>query len=329
MAMTRLVALLIALALVPAPPEHRADAGRLDATGAFFYPPAVVQPDQALATTTAGPVLAETYLRYLASNHETEELADLLFDILLARECDSRGLLRSAPVLARSLATKRLSDSGRIKDDEAVRELRPRFATQALRELRVEALIRDDRPVDDAELLALFERRFGRDGVRHRARQLLISYPATRRLLAAREVPDDDESVRRVARERAAALVKRLEAGDAFFDLLVHSDDRSARRLLRDPARAEEAGLVSGYDQQRYGPPFSDAVSGLAPGEHSPPVETAAGLHIIQLLSREVTRFEDVRDALTRQLTARRPTPAEEAALRDRLFEKYQVRISR
>lgn len=327
--MWRVVLLLTGLLFTPLPSQERGGYGRLDGSGAFFFPPFAADPDHVLLETSAGPVETSTYLRYLAAHEDTRHLEELAFDFVLARECESRRLLRSAPVLARGLATRRLHDSGRRTDDGGDSELRRKFANEALRQLRIEAIVRANRKIDEVELRALFERRYGVGGIRAELRQVLVSFAATRRRLARAGRAADPAAVREAARTRATELHGRLGASVAFAQLLGESDDRGTRQQLKDPVRAAAAGLVSGYDQQRYGSSFTTAVQLLAIGEISPPVETTAGFHVVKLISRQATRFEDVADALRRQMSPGRVSPAEVSALRATLLEKYRVRVNR
>lgn len=327
--MSRLVVTFALLATLPLHPQDNRGPGRLDGSGAFFYPEFAGDPDQVLAETNAGPLLTSTYLRHLAGEHGTRQLEDLVFDFVLARECAARRLVRSAPVLARSLATRRLSDSGRISSGRLDPGLRQKFATEALRQMRIDALVRADRKIDDAELRRLFERRYGVGGVSCRVRQVLVSFTATRRRLAQAGEATDVEATRAAAETRARELDDQLRSGTSFQELITQSDDRAARRLRRDPERADQAGFVSGYDQQRYGAAFAKALAELEVGEFSPPVETAAGLHLLQLASRTRTSLADVAPALRAEILSVRVTPAEENALRAALFEKYRVRLNR
>ncbi|MEM7199039.1 MAG: hypothetical protein AAF628_02170 [Planctomycetota bacterium] len=153
--------------LVLGGPQDGVPPTRLDATGAFFYPGLAAAPTAPRAALRGGAIEAGTYLRYLAARVGDRYLEDLAFDLALTRECAARGLARTAPVLARSAAAQRLAASGRSAADDPNGALRRKFATEALRDLRVDALVRADRPVTDAEVRALFARRFGPDGRKH------------------------------------------------------------------------------------------------------------------------------------------------------------------
>ena len=92
--------------------------GRLDASQAFYYPPFAAGADHVLVRTKDGLIDSATYLRYLAARLGTRYLEDLAFDFVLAKECKARGLAKSAPLLARSTAARRLHESGRKQIDD-------------------------------------------------------------------------------------------------------------------------------------------------------------------------------------------------------------------
>ena len=129
------------------------------------------------------------------------------------------------------------------------------------------------------------------------------------------------------SRARAEDLKSRLASGEPWPKVLLESDDRTTRALLRDPARRDEAGLLDGYNYRRYGPGLASVVRSLAVGVVSDPVKTDMGYHIVQVISRKVTRLEDVVGALRKELRARAASPVEAEVLRKRLFAEHEVRI--
>ncbi|MHC4811679.1 MAG: peptidylprolyl isomerase [Planctomycetota bacterium] len=299
---------------------------RLDKTQAFYCPKFAAQPQQVLAETSAGPIDAATYLRYLAARHGTRYLEDLAFDILLARECKARRLGGSAPLLARSNAARRFPESGRSQSGDANGDLRRKFANEALRQLRVDALAAADRAADDKALRALFDRVYGVGGQRVRVRQILVSFALTKERLTAVGESTDEAAVRAAARRRARALREELRSGSDFASLLSKSDDRTTRRLLADPARKTQAGFLAGYNYRRYGQGFADTVRSMDVGEVSAPVESTIGLHLVQLVDRKTTKLEDVEAALRKELGRERARPSEALALRRALLAKYRFR---
>lgn len=319
------ITLLLGCLLLPAGGQGRRDVGRLDVSTAFFQPAFASDPERHLAETRAGPITVETYLRYLAARFGTRYLEDLAFDLLLAEECAARGLARSAPSLARPLGARRFHQSGRRNAQDPRGDMQRKFANEALRQQRIDALVRADRRADETALRALFDRRYGVGGERVVVRHILVSFAATRQRLAASGREPARAQVVAAARARAHTLHRRLRSSDTgFAALLPESDDRQTRRLLRTAPR--EAGLLPDYNYQRYGDAFAAAVRRLAVGAVSGPVETAQGFHLIEVVDREVTRFEDVAAELREAMNRRRTSPAEALALRRALLARYGFR---
>jgi hypothetical protein len=304
-------------------PETFRRAGRLDASRAFYYPGFGTRPETVLATLREGDVDAATYMRYLAGRLGTRYLEDLAFDMVLERECRARGLVKNAPLLARSAAARRFHESGRRAKSDPDGSQQRKFINEALRKMRVDALVAANKRRNKGALRALFDRRFGVGGERVRVRHVLISYRATgRRLHTAGEIAEA-AAVEHAARIHATELRERLRRGDKFDALLGSSDDRTTKTMLRDPKQAPEAGSLPSYNYVRYGESFARAVRVLKVGEVSLPVASSVGYHLVQLLDRKITKLEDVEEQLRQELGRGSAKPAEVSALRRALFEKH------
>lgn len=279
---------------------------RLHSSGAFFT--AVKASVDANAATPivsfgAGEITPAMIADFGGGRSGPRILENLAFAMALARACEELDLARSAPTLARSEATQQSTDGG-PPDSPA----RARRATEALRDLRVVALVGAARARDEDALRALFEHRYGESGVRVRVRHVLSS---------------ERMSSPQTAAERAAELRRSLTNGATFDDLLARSHDRTTRRLLRDPKRRAEAGLLPNYNYHRFGEAFAAAVRGLDVGEVSAPVKSSVGVHLIELAARTVTKLEDVAPALRRQLAGGKARSSEVLALRAQLLDQY------
>ncbi len=280
---------------------------RLDASGAFFSAAeTAAATSPTLARVGGREVTAELLARFGGGRTSPRVLENLAFAMALAAECEERGLARSAPTLARSEAAREAV--GATADDPTARARR---ATEALRDLRIAALVGAARAADSAALQELFEHRYGVGGVRVRLRHVLCT---------------DRMSRPQTAAARAAALRARLEQGAAFEELLASSHDRQTRRLLRDPTRRGEAGELPNYNYYRYGPAFAEAVRGLAVGEVSEPVASPVGVHLIQVVARKETKLEEVAPALRQQLASGKARSSEVLRLRERLLTKHGFR---
>ena len=280
----------------------------LDPSAAFFYP-SLASGVGVVAELGEEPIDAATYLRYLAARLGASAVEDLAFDLALARECTARNLLRSAPTLARGLAVRRLADSGRTDPDGG---LRRRYLNEALRQLRVDALVRADRVVTEGEVRALFERRYGPGGVSVRVRHIAVTLVATRKHLGAGA---ESGAVVAAARSRLAGLARRLADGARFAKRLAESDGRGD--VLDEAAMA------------RFGRPFRQGVVDLEPGEVSGPVQTRIGFHLIQLIDRRETRLSEVTVSLRSALVSGPATAGEERRLRRALLEKHRFHLPR
>jgi hypothetical protein len=296
---------------------------QLDASRGFYHPERAAQPNTVLGELDGEPITMATYLRYLAARDGQRALRELAFDLALERACRERNLASSAPVLARTLATSRLADSGRIGGDGEP-ALRLQFLNEALRQQRIDALVRADRVATDGELQALFERRYGPGGVKLRARHVLVAFAATQRRLAAGGGESDAHTVRTAAQARAQELRERLGAdGPTFTELLAQSDDRATRSALADSEQTSRAGFLTRADLQRLGVTVQNVLAALDPGGISAPVLSDRGFHLLELLERTTTQLEDVAPALRKELLAGSATEAEIRALRAVLLAKY------
>ncbi len=292
----------------------------LDPSRAFFHPGV---DDEPVFETSVGSLDGAAYGRYLVSRFGSRHVEDLAFDFVLARECEARGILRSAPMLARSMAAQRVRSFGPQGVDPW---LRARFTTEALRQLRVDALIGAERQVDESAMQALFDHRYGVGGVRAKVRQLLVSFQSTRARMDTTGVVPTDEIVAEEARTRIDALAARVRQGASLLDLMGETDDRSARWQFVKSSERASAGILPKYNYVRYGDAFAEAVRTLEVGEVSGVVRSDTGFHLIELLDRTITKREDVEAVLRHELGGGRASAVEVKALRDRLLEKYEYR---
>jgi hypothetical protein len=301
------IAILIPVLLATGGTQQPSDGATLDTTHAFYVPGFAT--GKTVAETSLGPIGGATYLRYLAARLGTRHVEGLAFDWLLAQACQARRIGRTAPLLARGMATRRLHSSGR-RDADA--DTRRKFTNEALRELRVQAIVRADRKIDDTSLLEYFDERYGKGGVRSHIRHVFLRVTSSR--------PRNETA------ERAGQLHAKLVAGTSFDDLLAQSDDTATRRALRDPESQSDAGFVPRYNYERFGAKVAACVRSLKVGEVSTPVESSQGFHLIHLVERRITEFADVAEALRTTLRHRRVSKAETRALRRSLFAKYRFR---
>jgi hypothetical protein len=75
-----------------------------------------------------------------------------------------------------------------------------------------------------------------------------------------------------------------------------------ARRRSTEPGAAESGGELGSQPATQFVPEFASAVAALEPGEISRPVQTQFGWHVIYLVDKEVTPFEEVKAGLLEPL---------------------------
>ena len=308
--------------MVLGPSQDTGRGGRLDKTQAFYYPSFASSKPAVLGKSAAGPISSDTYLRYLAGRFGTRYLEDLAFDIALAQECKATGVARAAPMLARSLAARRFHESGRRRAGDPDGSLQLKFANESLQGLRVDALVGARRALDKKALQRLFNRRYGFGGERVVVRQILVSFDGARKRLLESSKSPSETAVVAAAKQRAMQLLQRVPV-EGFTALVAETDERSARRMARDPKRRELAGVLEGYNYLRYGEAFATAVRSLKVSEVSQPIQTKTGFHVIALVSRTVTQLAAVEDLLRQELRRGPAKPADVQILRKELLKKY------
>jgi peptidyl-prolyl cis-trans isomerase C len=115
------------------------------------------------------------------------------------------------------------------------------------------------------------------------------------------------------AREKAAGLLKRLQAGEDFAKLAQESSDDTGSK----PAGGDLGWIVRGQTV----PGFDQAAFALTkPNELSPVVESPFGFHVIQLLERqkpETVPYEKVKDRIAAMLKQQQAQQQVEARVRE------------
>jgi hypothetical protein len=92
---------------------------------------------------------------------------------------------------------------------------------------------------------------------------------------------------RAVARERAEAALRRIQAGEDFATV--------AAELSDEPGAAERGGLLRPGREGSWVPEFWTAASALPAGAHSGVVETEFGFHVLRLEERRPVPLDEVR----------------------------------
>ena len=288
---------------------------------------AVAESDAVLVETDAGLVVRRSeYRDHLERVLGGVRLEELLLDKALEREVaalpaetlpDQVGAVLGDPV---SAARRRVADKvARDFDGDARRHLEWRETVgltaaeelaaervAAVREARIEAIVRARRVPTERDLRRLFDERYGVDGIAVDVRHRLYDFAGARQRLAAAGKPAGPADVEALARTAASAARDSVSNGAAFDEL--------------DPAP------IPGYRYQRFGVEFAEAVRAAEVGDVVGPVRSTAGFHLLQVTARRRTPFEDVRTGLLRAAHEAPVSLAEWTRLRAELLEEYGIR---
>ena len=183
-----------------------------------------------------------------------------------------------------------------------------RHRTKAL----VDRCVMKLRKITEQDVRAKFLEVYGPGGVHVQVRHLLLRKKRT--------AAGNPGSGRDLMAE-AQAIMDELEKDPGRFVELVkaHSEDPMTRR---------NDGFVPNYRSTLFGAAFHEVLTGLqAEGEIGGPVESDYGVHIMQLVKRTVTRFEEVSDEIRAELKRRRPTPKEKGLLFKRLRTDAKIEM--
>ncbi len=214
---------------------------------------------------------------------------------------------RAAQVLARPDGRRRLAEQIvmlKVVADEAQRrmaEAAPRDRLtyqQALMQAMTNLLAADT--VEDQKFFNSHRTYFDKLKARH----ILIATDDS--VVPGKKLSDDE------ARTKAQLLKKRLDQGEDFAKLAKAESD--------DVRSGAEGGDLGSVYRGMMVPPFEQALFALKKGEISEPVRTPFGYHIIQLLDKETSTYDQAREkvvqkrfeTLLEDLKARQPADLDE-----------------
>lgn len=261
------------------------------------------------------------YLRFLEREFGYSYFREFIDEYLLERKARQLGVIideqelmqRAEEQIRQSIDARHQGDEAAFRESLATRlhtiESYRRWTLNQLRgDALLEACIRRERSPSPSDVRARFERMYGVGGVHCQVRHILL----------ARAPSDPDGSAARAAAEQ---LMKELESDPSRFAALVQerSDDRFTKR---------NDGLIPNYQPLLFGEAFDAAVQALeVPGQISGPVESSRGFHVIQLVRRTNTQFEDVEAEICSLLVSEPPAATERQEYRLKL--RREARIER
>jgi peptidyl-prolyl cis-trans isomerase SurA len=161
-------------------------------------------------------------------------------------------------------------------------DYRNRLKEEITRMKVISAAVRSRVTVRESEINTLFEKRYrtGKKGVHVTVRHILIPWP-----------PDATEEQQDQTREVTEAIRTRATDGADFGAL--------ARQYSRAPSAAD--GGLTVFSEGEVTPELAPYVFGMEIGEISPPIQTAYGLNLVQVLERfepETVELNEVRENL-------------------------------
>jgi len=145
---------------------------------------------------------------------------------------------------------------------------------EAMAQRIIEREIRSKVKVTDADVDTFF---------RNNKDQLPVK-PATYELAHILVIPRPDASRQAAARARAEKALSRLNAGESW--------DKVCAEMSEDPSSAANGGMLGEAKVGDFDPAFEAAISDIEPGQRTGIVETAAGFHVIELLSRQGITYQ-------------------------------------
>lgn len=158
---------------------------------------------------------------------------------------------------------------------EALRDrYRQDMRKEAMAQRIIEREIRSKVKVTDADVDTFFK---------NNKDQLPVK-PATFELAHILVVPRPDESRRAAARGRADKALLRLNAGESW--------DKVCAEVSEDQNSAARGGALGEASVGDFDPTFEAAITDLEPGQRTGVVETSAGFHVIELISRQGITYQ-------------------------------------
>jgi peptidyl-prolyl cis-trans isomerase SurA len=184
-------------------------------------------------------------------------------------------------------------------------QYRDQLATQLAKMKVIESQVRGQIDVDDEEVQALYDKRYGKvePGVRVRVRHILIPWSENR--MQAVELAD--------------AIYQEATAGASFAQLAA----------TYSAAPTAESGGLTEFREGEVSKELAPYVFGLGPGEISPPIETMHGVNLLQVLDRYDpgdVEYTEVRDQLYAELAERKLEPEMEKFI-ETLRKGYYIEV--
>lgn len=181
------------------------------------------------------------------------------------------------------------------------------------------------REVTEEAVRRQFEKIYGEGGVQYVLRHILISTRSPRAGPGEAEAGSGGGTRGRIirrspgeARERAEKILQEIRGGLEFTQAVKQYSD--------DAFTKANQGRIPNYRKGSFGDSFHAAVEELTPESPvSGVVESPRGYHIIQLVEKRTTRFEDVKDDVEEVVRNLPPSAEERQSLLVRLRKEAKI----
>ncbi|MDZ4805432.1 MAG: peptidylprolyl isomerase [Candidatus Eisenbacteria bacterium] len=273
-------------------------------TGAPFHPPAALAAprtvERVVAVVNDEPILASEIDEQLAllvasrrvdlgdtsvvAEARREILAQLVEERLIIDHAGKNGITVTDDQIEPQVQASIDEVKARVGSDEKFSEelaregmtietLRERYRQdmrkEAMAQRIIEREVRSQVKVTDTDIDTFFK---------NNKDQLPVK-PATYDLAHILVIPRPDESRRSAARARAEKALKRLDSGETW--------EKVVAEVSEDPSSAANGGMLGEASVGDFDPAFEAAIADLEPGQRTRVVETNAGFHLIELVSRQ------------------------------------------
>jgi len=195
-------------------------------------------------------------------------------------------------------------------------------SSEIRKELLLNRLVIMTRVITDQRLEQAFEIKYGAGGRRMKVRHIVIMPNVLRaEKLRAGVKPNDInlEELHSKAEQIAADIKTELDAGGDFAS--------TAALKSHDRVTKDRGGELLNYNGRLYGPSFYDTIANLELNKTSKVIKTGAGYHVAQVVERSITKLDDVRAELSKEILASEATWQEKNALLQALRGKAKVQV--
>ncbi len=276
-------------------------------------------PAAILARLNGQEISLDRYKEYLFTKTQLDQFMNLVDAMLLDERSKELGVEVTAEELDALVENNIQASIEKIhKGDRAAFELalNRRFRTmeshrswqrqQFRSRLQLERCILKTRQVSPDDVAKEFAKLYGPGGVHLQVNHILL------RRNRSGETRDLESE--------ANKLLERLEQDPKLFAELVkeHSDDPMTKR---------NGGFIANYRPELFGAEFHRTVESLSELELGGPVNSGFGVHIVQLVKRTVTTFDEVQGEIEQELQRRVPTSTEKAVFRSELRANAKIEM--